>query len=179
MPLHIAILEDNLDRRERMKAWLDDRLYMYGQAFFDDAKDMNHWLEQHRGELLAVALDHDLDLKPSGDGRWLDPGTGRMVADYLAQFKPICPVLVHSTNAPAAAGMVAVLQERGWMVDAVTPYADTQWIDESWWPALRRLILSSANRDDHGRLHDEASPIPQALISDISIAGGVRIPPSR
>jgi hypothetical protein len=147
MPLSIAILEDNLDRRCAMQRWLDDRLYMYQHLFFDEAAEMVAWLEQYRGECLIIGLDHDLELKQTPDGRWADPGTGRMVADYLAaQLPPLCPVLVHSSNGPAADGMVALLQETGWQVDAVRPYADTKWIDETWWPAFRRMLLEAETR---------------------------------
>ena len=41
MALKIAILEDNLDRQTAMKAWLNDRLYMYEHVFFDESAPMN------------------------------------------------------------------------------------------------------------------------------------------
>ena len=154
MPLKIAILEDNLDRRAAMKAWLDDRLYSYEHVFFDEAAEMIAWLEQHRDELLIVSLDHDLELKPTLDGRWADPGTGRMVADYLAEFPAVCPVLVHSSNGIAADGMVTVLQARGWAVDAVRPYADTQWINESWWPTFRQMVLQTGKENSLTTSHN-------------------------
>ena len=140
MPKKIAILEDNLDRQSAMQAWLNDRLYMYEHFFFDEAPVINYWLQANLPETLLISLDHDLDLKPTGDGRWFDPGTGRDTADFLAQQVPTCPVLIHSTNAPAVHGMTDVLTEQGWTVGIVTPYGDLAWIDEVWWPAVKQQL---------------------------------------
>lgn len=140
MPKKIAILEDNLDRQSAMQAWLNDRLYMYEHFFFDEAPAINSWLQANLSETLLISLDHDLDLKPTGDGRWFDPGTGRDTADFLAHQVPACPVLIHSTNAPAVHGMADVLTEQGWTVGIVTPYGDLAWIDEVWWPAVKEQL---------------------------------------
>lgn len=137
MPLKIAILEDNLDRQAAMKAWLSDRLYMYEHFFFDEAAPMNAWLQSNLAETLFISLDHDLELKPSGDGRWIDPGTGREVADYLALQNPACPLIIHSTNSVAVDGMMEALTQSGWSVQRVTPYGDLAWVNEAWWPAVR------------------------------------------
>ncbi|WP_425616643.1 cyclic-phosphate processing receiver domain-containing protein [Anatilimnocola sp. NA78] len=147
MALKIAILEDNLERQQAMKAWLNDRLYMYDHVFFDESAPMITWLQTFLPETLILSLDHDLELKPTGDGRWLDPGTGREVADFLALHEAHCPVIVHSTNAPAADGMDVALRARGWHVELVKPYGDLAWVDEAWWPAIKQnLRLVSTER---------------------------------
>lgn len=140
MPLKIAILEDNLDRQEAMKGWLNARLHSYEHLFFDEAAPMNAWLETNLAETLLVSLDHDLDLKPTGDGRWRDTGTGREVADWLAAHAPVCPVIIHSTNVPAADGMASVLSAAGWQVASVRPYGDLAWVGEAWWPLVREQL---------------------------------------
>jgi hypothetical protein len=140
MSLKIVILEDNLDRQAAMKSWLSDRLYMYEHFFFDEATPMIAWLQNHLAETLFISLDHDLDLKPSGDGRWLDPGTGRDVADFLATQNASCPLLIHSTNTVAVDGMVEVLTQSGWSVQRVTPYGDLTWINEAWWPVVKEQL---------------------------------------
>lgn len=140
MPLKVAILEDNLDRQGRMQAWLNDRLYMYEHFFFDEAQPLIQWLRQNLGETLVISLDHDLDLKPSADGRWLDAGTGREVADFLANQAAACPVVIHSTNYDAVLGMESVLTESGWHVAKVQPYGDLAWIDEAWWPLVKEQL---------------------------------------
>jgi len=140
MPLKVAILEDNAERQAAMQAWLSDRLYMYEHFFFDEAAPMNAWLKANLSETLLISLDHDLDLKPGGDGRWLDPGTGRDVADHLATNDPACPLIIHSTNRQAVIGMEQVLLERGWQVETVAPYGDLVWVAEAWWPMVKRLL---------------------------------------
>src|SRR2546423_12419540 len=123
-----------------MRACLADRFYQYPAHFFDDAGEMIRFLDEHLADTLVISLDHDLDLKPGADGRCIDPGTGREVADYLAAKEPVCPVIIHTTNAPAAAGMELVLHDAGWQTRRVVPFGDMEWIETHWFPAVRRAI---------------------------------------
>jgi hypothetical protein len=59
--------------------------------------------------------------KPGRDGRLLDPGTGREVADDLARRSAVCPVVIHTTNSSAAVGMEMVLREARWKTYSVYP----------------------------------------------------------
>src|SRR3954466_10748263 len=111
MAMKIVILEDNVERQQAMRAWLADRFYSYEHQFFDDSSEMIRYLADHLSDTIVISLDHDLDLKPTPDGRCLDPGSGREVADYLAARIPVCPIVLATTNAPAAAGMELVLRE--------------------------------------------------------------------
>jgi hypothetical protein len=138
----IAILEDNLDRQTAMQALLTAHFPTCEHFFCDEAELFIAWLRMNLADTLFISLDHDLELKPTGDGRWFDPGTGRMVADFLATCAPACPIIIHSTNRDAVIGMEMQLQERGWSVDIVTPYSDLVWIVEAWWPAVRRCVVS-------------------------------------
>lgn len=142
MPLKISILEDNLERQAAMKAWLTDRLYMYEHVFFDESAPFISWLRLNLAETLLISLDHDLELKPTGDGRWFDPGTGREVADFLAQQRPTCPVIIHSTNQTAVEGMLDALVQSGWNVQTVMPYGDLAWVNEAWWPMVKEQLRS-------------------------------------
>ncbi len=102
---------------------------------------MIRFLEKHLAETLAIALDHDLELKPGKNGKCIDPGTGREVADYLATKAPVCPVVIHTSNADAAVGMKMVLKEAGWKTRRVLPLDDLKWIEKQWFPAVRRAIV--------------------------------------
>jgi hypothetical protein len=144
MPLTIAILEDDARRREAMEAVLRRRLPQFEIAFFTVSQAMNEWLAAHLAEVVIASLDHDLELMPGAGGKLVDQGCGRDVVDYLIQRPAAFPVLVHSTNAPAASAMAAELEERGWTIDRVTPYDDLAWVEEAWWPALRGLLRSHA-----------------------------------
>ena len=141
MAMKIVILEDNEDRQAVMRDCLGDRFPMYEIAIFDDSREMIRYFDKHLGETLAIALDHDLILKPGPDGRCIDTGTGREVADYLAARIPVCPVIIHTTNSDAATGMLMVLKDAGWKTLRVLPSEGTEWIIKDWFPAVRRAIV--------------------------------------
>lgn len=139
--MKIIILEDNSDRMAIMRACLTDRFYQYDAHFFDNSMEMIRFLGEHLSDTLVISLDHDLDLKPGPDGRCLDPGTGREVADFLAQKEPTCPVILHTTNSSAAVGMETVLRDAGWKTRRVVPFDDMGWIETAWFSAIRRAIV--------------------------------------
>jgi hypothetical protein len=128
MAAKIVILEDNLDRQAAMRACLADRFAPLA-VFFDAARETIRFLDEHLADTLVISLDHDLELKPGSDGRSIDPGTGREVADYLAEKPPVCPVIVATTNSLAGDGMVNVLRRASWKTRRVIPFNDTEWIE--------------------------------------------------
>lgn len=139
--MYIAILEDNAERREAMTQRLAERLFTYEQVYFTTSAAMNNWLEQHLHEVIAISLDHDLDIITDDQGQRVDAGTGRDVADYLCTAEPVCPIVIHSTNVAAAMGMEAALLATGWQVDRITPYEDLLWVTELWLPTFRNAIV--------------------------------------
>jgi len=143
MRMTIAILEDNEDRIRVMSDCLADKFPFFQRRFFRSAPEASAWLERNLTTVICLALDHDLEPVP-GSAPEYDPGTGRDVADFLAQRQPQCPVIVHSTNVPAAMGMELVLTDAGWSITRVTPYNDVEWIAASWLPAVREAIVQSA-----------------------------------
>jgi len=96
--MKIAILEDNADRQAVMRRCLADRFYTFDAHLFDDPAEMIRFLDEHLAQTLVICLDHDLEIKTGPDGRLVDPGTGRAVADYLAGKAPVCPVIIHTTK---------------------------------------------------------------------------------
>jgi len=112
---------------------------------------MIRFLAVHLVDTLAISLDHDLELKPGPEGRCIDPGTGREVADFLAGREPVCPVIIHTTNSQAAAGMVMVLREARWKTRRVLPFDDLSWIEADWFPAIRRAIVGPIRRQEPRR----------------------------
>jgi hypothetical protein len=143
VPMKIVVLEENEDRQAVMRACLADRFYMYDIRFFDDASATIDFLDAHLADTLVVSLDNDLELKPGPDGRWLDPGSGRQVAEYLAGKEPTCPVIIHTSNTHAAAGTATLLRAAGWKTRRVVPFEDTRWIETDWFPAVRRAIVGA------------------------------------
>jgi hypothetical protein len=143
--MKIVILEDNVERQGEMRHCLADRFGQFDTLFFAVSSEMNAYLDAHLSETLAISLDHDLDLLPGANGTWIDPGTGREVADFLAGRAPVCPIIIHTTNVPAAAGMEFALQEASWVTERVVPHDDLEWIAADWFPALRRAIVGPVN----------------------------------
>jgi hypothetical protein len=144
MPMAIAILEDNAERRDVMSACLRDRFPQYRHCVFTSADGIIRFLEEELANTVAICLDHDLDLIEGANGRCIDPGTGRDVADFLAARTPVCPVVVHTTNAVAAVGMESALTDAGWVIRRVVPYGDLDWIGETWLRAVRDAIVAAA-----------------------------------
>lgn len=137
----ILILEDCPHREYRMRDSLMDRMPQFPVRVERTAAGFAAALESvPPGGLLLVALDHDLDTPP--DGR--DPGDGRDAAAALAARPPECPVVIHSTNAPAAVAMTMTLEDAGWAVTRVVPTDGHRWVRTAWFRTVRRLIVDSA-----------------------------------
>jgi hypothetical protein len=64
----------------------------------------------------------------------IDGGTGREVADYLAEQAPSCPIIIYSTNSNATLAMEVVLQEAKWKTKSVVPWGDLESIPSLWFP---------------------------------------------
>ena len=141
----ILILEDNSDRRHAMQVAIADRFAQYPTYFFATAGEFIDYLRRTDEMPLAISLDHDLDLIPIAEGRLIDPGSGRDVADFLATMKPICPVVIHSSNAIAVSGMTTVLEDSGWDVHRVLPDADTAWVGTGWLREMRNAIVAAVS----------------------------------
>jgi hypothetical protein len=146
----IVILEDNEDRRATMQRCLADRFPQFEARFFEEPAPMIAYLRDHLPDAAVISLDHDLDLKPGPDGRLIDPGTGREVADFLARQTPVCPVVIHTTNSVAAVGMEMTLTESCWKTQRVVPFGDLEWIPTQWFRAVRRAIVGPRRRQSAG-----------------------------
>lgn len=147
----IAILEDNLDRQAVMRRCLADRFYTFESRFFNNAPDMIRFLESDLENCIAIALDNDLEMIESSDGRLFDPGTGRDVVAHLATREPVCPVIIHTTNTDAAAAhSTGILKQAGWTTRRVIPFDDMAWIATDWFFSLRRAIVGPVKKQPSG-----------------------------
>jgi len=113
-----------------------------------DARAMAAELHRHLDAARLISLDHDLYSDSLSDP---DPGSGRVIADYLAARKASCPVIVHSTNTDAAWGMHNALRRGGWTVELVHHLSQPKWIEEVWLPAAVRLVTTCAEPDAPAR----------------------------
>ncbi len=94
-----------------------------------------------------ICLDHDLFVDSPDDS---DPGDGRDVSNFLATQMAQCPVLIHSTNAPAADSMLFSMRDAGWTVDRIAPIGD-DWIESYWYPVALEMIARGNDRDSDSK----------------------------
>lgn len=138
----IAVLEDNEDRIEAMASCLADKFPFFDAQFFRSAPEMTAWLQSHGHQVICLSLDHDLEPPPHQPG--IDPGSAREVVVSFRDWPPQFPVVLHTTNVPAAIAMEAELEERHWQVLRITPFGDLEWIATAWLPLVRQAILGGA-----------------------------------
>ncbi len=150
MAKKIVILEDNAERRAVMRACIADRFYTFESHFFDEVAEMITLLETHLADALVISLDNDLDMKPGADGHAVDVGEGRQVAEFLAARAPVCPVIIHTSNTNAAVAMTESLHAAGWKTKRVVPMDDTEWIEDDWFFAMRRILVGPIKRNRSG-----------------------------
>lgn len=150
----IAILDDDERRLAAMVDRLSDRFPAFDALTARSAESFLKLLDSMPEEtLLAISLDHDLE---PVDGN-VDPGTGRDVSRSLAERAAVCPVLIHSTNQLAALAMEDDLKQAGWDVVRILPYDDLAWIDECWFPTIRKRLV------DAGQTSSQPPGVPQSF----------------
>lgn len=135
----VAILEDNKDRMNAMR----DAIQTLDNAeaiFLDNAPDMIRWFRVNAGRISLLSLDHDLDPLFKRDGLPADPGDGRDVAKFLATQRPVCPIILHSTNGEMAREMEQDLSSAGWNCTRVVPFGGMDWIASTWLSVVRTKL---------------------------------------
>jgi len=111
----VAILEDDPNRITAMRACVTETLPGIEVVVFDDAREMIGWLGRNLGDVVLTSLDHDLPLR-GHEGKTIDCGTGREVADYLASVPPtLHRAWCSPSRMPAgrSAGFILVMIRRG------------------------------------------------------------------
>jgi hypothetical protein len=143
-PCTIAILEDDHERQQAMRAAVDEELRDGVCFFFASARQMIEWLcdwlsSKAVSPPALISLRCDLEFLPGPDGKGVDPGDERDVARYLATLTPFCPIIIHTRDNLAATSMTCTLQDAGWDVARVHPEADSGWIRSRWIKLAYRL----------------------------------------
>ena len=137
MPRLLLILDDD---RVRLRGF-DEIAPRLGSDWvikaWRDAPSMLSEIEIVLDRVQLISLDHDLYKDSPSDP---DPGSGRMIANFLSKRDPVCPVVVHSTNTDAAWGMLNELTAGGWKVELVHHLNQPSWIEELWLPVARQLV---------------------------------------
>ncbi|MEI8017094.1 MAG: cyclic-phosphate processing receiver domain-containing protein [Schlesneria sp.] len=141
--MRLIVLEDNADRQNEMQRIVGDRMPQYSFEFFNDVAAMIERLDTTGlYDVALISLDHDLDLISSSDGSHIDPGTGVDAAKWFAMQPALAPLIVHTTNTLGGDRMMDILLECGWHCSRIVPYSGEDWINESWFPLVRKLVVA-------------------------------------
>ncbi len=131
----ILILEDDEDRVDGFRSAVASLGHEFSVRFWRDAPTMIAESPAWLVEACLISLDHDLQLL----GGETDAGTGLEVAEFLSRHKPICPVILHTSNFDGRLSMHNKLRAGGWTVSTVAP-REVDWIQTAWLPIARRLV---------------------------------------
>lgn len=160
-PRIILILEDNDERIADFTTAVKQLGDNYELKFWRDAPSMCKECEVFFPTTALVSLDHDLN---PGPGATADPGTGLDVAKFLADFMPVCPVLLHSSNTDRVYSMHNEFRFAGWTTDRVGPIGNG-WVATSWLPRARELLSSYPNTWKAALPADHATRVERMLAS--------------
>ena len=140
------VLEDNPKRTEA---------FQNAAKLFGKSEEVRIWriaaqmIQELPGLLpgaTLLSLDHDLYKQDESDP---NPGCGRDVANFLARQKPLCPVIIHSTNTDAAWGMHNELTSAGWEVEIIHHLDEADWIEVRWLALAQKLTAKRRQATEH------------------------------
>ena len=157
----ILILEDNDERIAGFEAAVAKLGDGFDLKIWRDASSMIAECEAFFPTTALISLDHDLNPQP---GTTTDPGTGLDVAKFLAACRPVCPLIIHSTNADRAYSMHNELRFADWIAERVGPIG-TDWIEALWLPKAREFMLTNPNTWPAKLPADHEQRMQRALLS--------------
>jgi ADP-ribosylglycohydrolase len=137
----ILILEDNDERIAAFQRAVAELGPEFGLKIWRDAPTMIAECEGHFATAHLISLDHDLNPVPGGVA---DPGTGVDVARFLAECRPVCPVIIHTTNGDRGESMHNDLRFADWISERVGPLGN-EWIEKSWLKKAREFLSLHQN----------------------------------
>lgn len=137
----ILILEDNDERIAAFQKTVGALGNHFELKIWRDAPSMIAECEVFFPTAALISLDHDLNPQP---GVTADPGTGLDVAKFLAECRPVCPLIIHSTNADRAYSMFNELRFADWIVERVGPIGK-DWIETMWLRKAHEFMSNKAN----------------------------------
>jgi CheY-like chemotaxis protein len=133
----ILILEDDDTRITRFTKILNEIAPNTKVVYWRNAWKMIRDLAPYLPKARLISLDHDLNPE---DEHNEDPGDGLMVAKFLAEQRPPCPIIVHTSNGDRAKMMIGEFELTGCNSKRVAPLG-ADWI-ESYWSEVVRSFLA-------------------------------------
>jgi len=157
----ILMLEDNDERihgfrkaAARLGGDLELRIWRDAPSMMAECADLFP-------DAAVICLDHDLNPQP---GATADPGTGLDIARFLADFLPVCPVLIHSSNTDRVYSMHNELRFAGWTVDRVGPLG-SDWIETTWLRRMKEFLAGPTNTWQADLPSDQAERVGRMQLS--------------
>jgi hypothetical protein len=135
----VLLLEDNDERIARFTTALRGLAPKLQVIGWHSAKTMLEDVDGYLPLARLISLDHDL-YPTSGDIE--DPGDGLEVAKYLAEKKPTCPIIIHSSNGDRARMMAGEFELAGCHAKMVAALG-ADWIEAHW----AKVVASLLTRD--------------------------------
>lgn len=132
----IMILEDNEERIREFERAVGALGSQFKLRLWRDAPTMKAKCAELLADTCLISLDHDL---APLNNRSPDPGTGLEVAEFLSRHKPVCPVILHTSNHERRWSMHNEFRFASWNVEIVPPIGG-DWIQNSWLSKARALI---------------------------------------
>jgi hypothetical protein len=132
----VLMLEDDSERIERFTTVLQAIAPSLRLTICRNARRMIREVDPLLPSARLISLDHDLEPQEE-DAE--DPGDGIDVARYLAVRKPLCPVIIHSSNRSRSDWMMGEFELGGWKAKRVAPIGD-DWIEAYWQVVVRKLL---------------------------------------
>jgi ADP-ribosylglycohydrolase len=137
----ILVLEDNGERIEAFQKTAAALQAGLGVKVWQDAPSMINQCEAFFPTTALISLDHDLNPQP---GATVDPATGLDVARFLAECRPVCPVIIHTTNVDRAYSMHNELRFADWIAERVGPIGPN-WVQTLWRKKALELLSAHPN----------------------------------
>ncbi|HEV2691844.1 MAG TPA: cyclic-phosphate processing receiver domain-containing protein, partial [Verrucomicrobiae bacterium] len=157
----ILILEDNDERIAGFKKAVGELGNGYELKVWRDAHSMIENCEEYFPTVALISLDHDLNPQP---GITADPGTGLDVAKFLSKCRPVCPLIIHSTNADRAHSMHNELRFADWIAERVGPIGN-DWIETMWLRKAQEFLAAHPNTWPAKLPVDHGQRMQRALLS--------------
>ena len=157
----ILILEDNEERIGRFHEAVAGLRAGFELKVWRDAQSMASECEQFFEHAALIGLDHELNPPWATN---VSPGPVLDVAQFLGDFLPVCPVLIHSSNTEHAYSIHSELRLAGWMADRVETLG-TNWIETIWLHRVRELIEGFPNRWNANRPVDHDARVERMRLS--------------
>ncbi len=142
----ILLLEDNEERIVDFKKATSQLGDGYELKIWRDAYSMRAECEAFFQTAALISLSHDL------------------VARFLAECRPVCPVIIHSTDANDASSMQSELLSADWIVEKVLPLG-AGWVETAWLPAAQQLLSANHNTWPARLSEDHQDRMRRALLS--------------